>query len=118
MAAAKKPAKAPKPSSVTERWSKTQILNEISARTSLSRKQTNAVLEELSSIIARHLGKKGPGEFVLPGLLKINTKKKAAVKAGMRKNPFTGEMVMGKAKPASMQVKVRPLAKLKDMAGK
>lgn len=108
---------APKPSAVTERWSKTQILNELSARAEVTRKQAAALIDELGSIISRHISKNGPGEFVLPGMLKINTRKKPAVKAGMRKNPFTGEMTKGKAKPASVSVKVRPLKKLKDMAG-
>lgn len=110
-------AKVAKPTPVKGRWSKTQILNEISARVAVSRKQAAGVLDELAGIIGRHIHKTGPGEFVLPGILKINTKKKPAVKAGMRKNPFTGEMAMGKAKPASVQVKVRPLQKLKSMAG-
>ncbi|MBK7171009.1 MAG: HU family DNA-binding protein [Gammaproteobacteria bacterium] len=110
-------AAAPKPTPVKERWSKTQILNELVARAAVSRKQATAMIEELGSIIGRHISKNGPGEFVLPGMLKINTQKKPAVKAGMRKNPFTGEMAMGKAKPASVSVKIRPLKKLKDMAG-
>ena len=116
-AAPKAAAKAVKPTPVKSRWSKSEILNELSARAAVSRKQATALIEELTSIIARHIHKAGPGEFVLPGVLKINTKKKPAVKAGMRKNPFTGEMKMGKPKPASVQVKVRPLKKLKDMAG-
>ena len=107
----------PKPSPVKERWSKTQILNELSARAAVNRKQAAALIDELGSIIGRHISKNGPGEFVLPGMLKIKTQKKPAVKAGMRKNPFTGEMAMGKAKPASVSVKVRPLTKLKNMAG-
>ena len=116
-AAPKAAAKAPKPTAVTSRWGKTQILNEVSTRVGIARKQAGAVIDELSSIIQRHVSKNGPGEFVLPGLMKIYTKKKPAVKAGLRKNPFTGQMVMGKAKPASVQVKVRPLQKLKGMAG-
>ena len=55
-------------------------------------------------------------EFVLPGVLKINTIKKPAVKARKGINPFTKEEVMFKAKPATTVVKVRPLKKLKDMA--
>jgi nucleoid DNA-binding protein len=110
-------AKAPKATAVSSRWGKSQILNELSARVAVTRKQAAGVVDELSSIIHRHIGKAGPGEFVLPGLFKISTKKKPAVKAGMRRNPFTGQMVMGKAKPASVQVKVRPLQKLKGMAG-
>ena len=114
--AAAKKAAPPKPTPVKDRWGKSQILNEISARTEVTRKQATAMLEELGSIIARHIGKNGPGLFVLPGMFKVSTRKKAAVKAGPRKHPITGEMIMGKAKPASVSVRVRALKKLKDMA--
>jgi nucleoid DNA-binding protein len=115
-AAPKKAAAAPKPAAVKERWGKSQILNELSTRAGITRKQASSVVEELGGIIGRHIGKNGPGMFVLPGMLKISTKKKAAVKAGMRKHPITGEMIMGKAKPASVTVRVRALKKLKDLA--
>ena len=36
--------------------------------------------------------------------------------AGLRKHPITGEMIQGKAKPASVTVRVRALKKLKDLA--
>ncbi len=116
--AAPKPAAkaAAKPTPVKDRWSKTQILNEISERTQVSRKQATAMIEELSGIIGRHLGKGGPGEFVLPGLFKINTRKKPAQKARKGIDPFTKQERMFAAKPASVSVKVRPLKKLKDMA--
>jgi nucleoid DNA-binding protein len=112
-AAPKKPAK---PTPVTSRWGKSQILNEIAARAEVSRKQATAMLEELGSIIGRHIHKNGPGQFVLPGMFRVTVKHKPAQKAGMRKNPFTGQMTMGKAKPASRSVRVRPLKKLKDLA--
>ena len=102
---------------ITDRYSKTQILSEISDSTELSRKQVGAVIDELTSIIERHIRKRGCGEFVLPGLMKITTVKKPARKARKGINPFTGEETMFKAKPASIQVKVRPLKKLKEMAG-
>lgn len=113
-AAAKKPAATGK--AISERYSKTQILTEIAETTDLSRKQVGAVIEELSNVIDRHIRKRGCGEFVLPGLLKINTVKKPARKARKGINPFTGEETIFKAKPASIQVKVRPLKKLKEMA--
>lgn|SRR5690554_877657 len=117
-APAKKPAaKAPaavKP--IAERQNKTQMLIQISEATELSKKQVQAVLDELTNIIEGHVKKKGVGEFVLPGLLKITTVKKPATKARKGINPFTGEEVMFKAKPASTSVKVRPLKKLKEMA--
>ena len=50
------------------------------------------------------------------GLLKLTLVKKAAVKGGkMVKNPFTGEMVKQKPRPASRTVRVRPLKAMKDM---
>jgi len=113
-AAKKAPAK--KLTAVKARYSKTQILGEISEKTELSRKQVSAVIDELSDLIERHVKKGSCGEFVLPGLLKVNTVKKPARKARKGINPFTGEETMFKAKPASTQVKVRPLKKLKEMA--
>lgn len=111
------PKAAAKPTPVKERWSKTQILNEISERVELSRKHVSAVMTELEGIIARHIGKSGPGEFVLPGLFKINTVKKPATKARKGIDPFTKQERVFAAKPASVKVKVRPLKKLKDLAG-
>lgn len=101
---------------IAERQNKTQMLQQIADATELSKKQVQAVLDELSNVIEGHIKKKGIGEFVLPGLLKITTVKKPATKARKGINPFTGEETMFKAKPASTSVKVRPLKKLKEFA--
>jgi nucleoid DNA-binding protein len=101
---------------IAERQNKTQMLQQIADATELSKKQVQAVLDELTNVIEAHVKKKGIGEFVLPGLLKIITVKKPATKARKGINPFTGEEVMFKAKPASTSVKVRPLKKLKEFA--
>ena len=100
----------------TERQTKSAMTTHIAEATELSRKQVQAIFDELSDLIEGHIKKRGCGEFVLPGLLKINTVKKPAKKARKGINPFTGEETMFKAKPASIQVKVRPLKKLKEMA--
>ena len=117
-AAAKKAAPAPekKIKAVKERFTKTQILTQIAENTELSKKQVQSVLDELSDVIEGHVKKRAVGEFVLPGLLKVTTVKKPAKKARKGINPFTGEEQMFKAKPASIQIKVRPLKKLKEMA--
>ena len=101
---------------IAERQNKSQIVQQIVDATELSKKQVQAVLDELSNVIEGHIKKKGVGEFVLPGLLKITTVKKPATKARKGINPFTGEEVTFKAKPASTSVKVRALKKLKEMA--
>ena len=104
-----------KSSAITAPMSKTQILSEVSGSTGLSRKQAAQVLEELTGLIKKHIDKKGPGTFTLPGLFKITTIKKKAQAARKGINPFTKEEVMFKAKPARTVIKVRPLKKLKDM---
>ena len=108
---------APKKSTaaVTSKLSKSQVLTQISESTALNRKQVAAVFDELESLIERSIGKKGLGEFTVPGLLKITTVKKPARKARKGINPFTGEEMMFKAKPAHKVVKIKPLRKLKDV---
>ena len=113
--AAKVAAAPAKP--IKARYSKTQMVTHISETTELSRKQVQSVLDELSNVIEGHISKKGCGDFVFPGLMKIVTVKKPARKARKGINPFTGEETMFKAKPASIQVKIRPLKKMKEMVG-
>lgn len=107
---------AKKATAVKERFTKTQILAEIAENTELSKKQVQSVLDELTDVIERHIKKRSCGEFVMPGLMKIQTVKKPARKARPGVNPFTGEEIMIAAKPASTSVRIRPLKKLKDMA--
>jgi nucleoid DNA-binding protein len=95
---------------------KSEILSNIAKATQLSRKQVVSVLEALSGQIKAAVGKKGPGVFALPGLLKIVVVQKPAVPARLGINPFTQQQQMFKAKPARKVIKVRPLKALKDMA--
>jgi nucleoid DNA-binding protein len=106
---------ATKHTPIKDKYSKTQILDQVATSTGLSRKQVASVLDSLTEVIEAHVKKNAVGEFVLPGLLKISTVRKPAVKARKGINPFTKEEVMFKAKPASTVVKVRALKKLKDM---
>ena len=114
-AAAKKAAPEKKIKAIKERYSKTQLLNDIAEKTDLSRKEVSSVLNELTDLIEGHMKKRAVGEFVMPGLFKMVTVKKPAKKARKGINPFTGEETVFKAKPASTTVKIRPLKKLKDM---
>ena len=107
---------ARKVKTITEPMNKTQIVNQISDTTGLTKKDVNAVFDELADIMEGHLKKRGAGQFTLPGLMKIVTQKKPATKARKGINPFTGEETTFAAKPARTMVKVRPLKKLKDMA--
>jgi nucleoid DNA-binding protein len=107
---------AKKRSTLDKKYTKTQIVEHIAESTELTKAQVGSVLDSLSEVIGLHIKKRSVGEFVLPGMLKITTVSKPAVKARKGINPFTKEEQMFKAKPASTVVKVRPLKGLKDMA--
>jgi DNA-binding protein HU-beta len=92
---------------------KSEVLAHICKDTGLSRKQVSGVFDSLAGVIKKSL--RGSGLFTLPGLLKMKVVKKAATKAREGVNPFTGEKMMFKAKPASKKVRVMPLKSLKGM---
>jgi nucleoid DNA-binding protein len=96
--------------------SKSEILTAIAENTELSRKQVSAVFEALAKQVGYAVGKKGPGVFAVPGLVKIKVVHKPATKARKGINPFTKQETVFKAKPARNVIKVRPLKALKDMA--
>ena len=94
---------------------KSEIMTSIAETTQLSRKEVASVFEALNGLIQDNLKPRGPGTFSVPGLMKIRVNKKPATKARKGTNPFTGEEIMFKAKPARKVVKVLPLKNLKDM---
>ena len=106
---------AKKSSAISSPLNKSQILADISTTTGIAKRVVGKVVEELASVIERHIGKKGPGSFTMPGLFKIKTLRKPATKARKGINPFTKEEVTFKAKPARTVIKIRPLKKMKDM---
>jgi nucleoid DNA-binding protein len=86
--------------------SKAQLLAHLAEKTELTRKQVEAVFSTLQEVIHSQLGKKGPGTFTLPGLLKLKVIHKKATKERIGENPFKpGEKMVYKAKPARNQVK-------------
>ncbi len=116
-AKAKKSTPARKITAVKKPMTKSVIMGEIADNTGLTKKQVSSVFEELDILIERHIKPRSPKKFILPGLMKIDVKRKPATKARKGRNPFTGEEMMFKAKPARSVVKIRPLKKVKDMVG-
>jgi nucleoid DNA-binding protein len=99
-----------------KQMNKSAVFQELASEAGLSRKQVAAVFDALANkVLKRELGKKGPGVFVLPGLLKLRLVHKPATKARKGINPFTKQETMFKAKPARNVVKAQPLKSLKDM---
>lgn len=80
---------------------------------------TKAVLEGLADVMERSIKPGGLGQFTLPGLVKVSTKVKPAIKKGTPvRNPGTGKMIPSKGRPKSMRVKARALARLQKAAQK
>jgi nucleoid DNA-binding protein len=101
--------------SVKDPMSKSGMIKTITDVTSLSKKEVVSVLECLTQVIEKHVKSGGPGVFVMPGLMKISVVKKPARSARKGVNPFTGEEIMIKARPAYKAVKIKALKKLKEM---
>ncbi len=95
---------------------KSEILASLAEATGLSRRDVASVFDALSGLIKTNVGKKGPGLFVVPGLMKIMVVQKPATKAHKGINPFTKQEQMFAAKPARKVIRVRPLKALKEMA--
>ncbi|NBQ52757.1 MAG: integration host factor, partial [Proteobacteria bacterium] len=92
------------------------IMSIISVQTGLTRKDVGNMFNTLSEMMGMDIGKKGPGAFVIPGMMKVTRVHKPATKARKGINPFTGEETTFKAKPARNVVKIRPLKSLKEKA--
>ncbi|MHC5209343.1 MAG: HU family DNA-binding protein [Planctomycetota bacterium] len=99
----------------TKPRTKSEVYREVSEKTGLTRKQVGEVFDTMAGLIKKDLGNRGPGVFTVPGLIKVKVVKKPATKARMGTNPFTGEQMMFKAKPARKVVKTQPLKALKQM---
>lgn len=113
-----KPAKssaAPKPVSAV--LSKSGLIAHLATTSGVASKDVRSVLGALEDTVVGAMGKKGAGQFVLPGLLKVTAVKVPAKPKREGINPFTKEKQMFAAKPASVKVKVRPLKKLRSAAG-
>ena len=99
--------------SKTKARTKSEVFGLLAQEACVTRKQVATVFDGLAGLIKKDL--RGPGIFTVPGLMKITVVKKPATKARKGINPFTGEEMMFKPKPARKVVKVRPLKNLKAM---
>jgi nucleoid DNA-binding protein len=94
---------------------KSATYQKLAEATGMTRKQVAAFFDELTTLIKNELGKKGPGVFNLPGLIKIKRVEKKATPARQGKNPRTGEPMTIAAKPKRTVVKALALKNLKEM---
>lgn len=106
---------AKKMPSIKDPLTKTGMIKTIADVSNVNKRDVVSVLECLTQVIETHVKSRGPGVFVLPGLMKITVVKKPARAARKGINPFTGEEIMIKARPAYKTVKIKALKKLKEM---
>ena len=98
-----------------KRLTKAQVISEIATKTDFDKKTVNRVFDALNDIIPGQLTGDGPGEFVIPGLVKLRVVNKEATKERPGINPFTKEPITIPAKPASKKVRATALKALKDL---
>jgi DNA-binding protein HU-beta len=91
---------------------KSQLIEKISVENKLPKKEVKGVFESLATIGYKELKKSGV--FVVPGFAKFVVIKKPATKARAGTNPFTGEPMTFKAKPARKIVRARPVKAAKE----
>ena len=92
--------------------SKSQLIERIATGTSMSKRDVKNVMDTLVDVGHKELKKNGL--FLVPGFAKFVVIKKPATKARKGTNPFTGEEMMFKAKPARKIVRARPVKAAKD----
>lgn len=89
----------------------TQVIAHLADATELTRGEVKNVLVALEDLVLSEIGN---AEKVKIGtLVQMDVKLKPATKARKGRNPATGEEITISAKPASVALKARPLAKAK-----
>jgi nucleoid DNA-binding protein len=91
---------------------KSQLIEKIATENELAKRDVKGVLEAMAAIGYKELKK--AGVFVVPGFAKFVVIKKPATKARKGTNPFTGEAMTFKAKPARKIVRARPVKAAKE----
>src|SRR5687767_9064943 len=89
----------------------TQIVAHLAEETELSRADVKNVLAAFEELLIEQIN--NAEKVKIGGLVQLDVKLKPATKARKGRNPATGEEITIAAKPASVAVKARPLAKAK-----
>jgi DNA-binding protein HU-beta len=89
-----------------------QLANEIAERAELTKADAKRAIAALEDVVLDEVGK---AEKVRIGsLVQLTVRLKPATKARKGRNPATGEEITIAAKPASVDVRARPLARTKE----
>jgi DNA-binding protein HU-beta len=88
-----------------------QLTAEVADRSGLSKSDAKAALAALEDVVLEELG--NAEKVRIGGLVQLVVRVKEATKARPGRNPATGEEITISAKPASVTLRARPLAKAK-----
>ncbi len=89
----------------------TQIVAAVADRSQLSKADARRALAALDDIVLEELG--NAQKVRISGLVQLTVRVKPAQKARKGRNPATGEEITIAAKPASVDLRARPLARAK-----
>ena len=89
-----------------------QLVNAIAERADLSKADAKRALTALDDVVLQELS--NAQKVRIGGLVQLTVRVKPATKARKGRNPATGEEITIKAKPASVDVRARALAKAKE----
>jgi nucleoid DNA-binding protein len=88
-----------------------QMIAAVADRAEMSKADAKRALDALDEIVLQELG--NAQKVRLGGLVQLTVRVKPAQKKRKGRNPATGEEIDVSAKPASVDVRARPLAKAK-----
>jgi nucleoid DNA-binding protein len=111
-----KAVEAKKMKPVKTKLSKSQMFEALAEDSGVTKSDVKKVWGSLERLIEASICERGYGQFTLPGLIKVTTVRRPAIKARRGINPFTKEEIWFKAKPATTGVRIRALKKMKGFA--
>ena len=89
----------------------TQLVSAVAERADMSKADAQRVMAALDEVVLEELG--NAQKVRIGGLVQLTVRVKPATKKRPGRNPATGEEITIAAKPASVDVRARPLAKAK-----
>ena len=92
----------------------TQLADEVAQRTGMSRTEAKNVLAALDEVVLEQIA--DAEKVKIGSIVQLEVRVRPATNARPARNPATGEEITISAKPASVTVKARPLAKAKAAA--
>ena len=92
----------------------TQLADAVAEKSGLSRADAKKAITALEEVVVEQNGK--AEKVKIGGIVQVEARLRPATQERQGRNPATGEEITISAKPASVAVKARPLAKAKNAA--